>query len=138
MRLVPIWCEKSFHASSECKIAMKMSLEERREFIKKNRACMIYLKKGHIAKTCRKNPKCIICSKRHFTLMCSDLSTSTVSDKGKDISPSTSKQAVLCVSEQKKTVLLQTLKVNISNGQKVITVRALIDSGAQRSFICQD
>ncbi|KAL0841422.1 hypothetical protein ABMA28_015106 [Loxostege sticticalis] len=129
---VCIWCTKSSHSSSECNSAMKMTLEERKEFLKKNRACMLCLKKGHIAKVCRKFPRCVVCGKRHYTLMCSEISKSIDTASG---IATESKEVLSQACTNVSTVLLQTIKLKVRNGDKDITIRALLDSGAQRTFI---
>ncbi|KAL4705556.1 hypothetical protein ACJJTC_006884 [Scirpophaga incertulas] len=40
--------------------------------------------------------------------------------------------------DKPSTVLLQTVKLNLSEGMNSVTVRALLDSGAQRSFVKSD
>ncbi|XP_052747989.1 uncharacterized protein LOC128200046 [Galleria mellonella] len=133
-----IWCDRLSHTSSECASAIGKNLEERKEFLKSKNACYICLNIGHSAKRCRKYPKCVICTKRHFPLMCSDIKKSIA---GTTIaSTSQESQSVLNQSDisNNKTVLLQTLRVKICNGDENITVRVLLDSGAQQTFVTKD
>ncbi|XP_052749764.1 uncharacterized protein LOC128200416 [Galleria mellonella] len=123
-----VWCDKPTHNSSECKRPIKWDLEEKKDFLKKKNTCLICLKIGHHAKKCRKYPKCIVCEKRHYPIMCAELPK--ISKKAED--------QVLKQSIKPSTVLLQTVKLNLVYKEKTITVRALLDSGAQRSFIRSD
>lgn len=124
-----LWCGRNNHISLECRTAMKMSLEERKAYIMKEKACSICLKRGHFAKKCKGFPKCIVCSKRHTTLMCPDIS--------KTSKPTAENNEVL-LCHKTDTVLLQTLLVQLINKEKKVVVRALLDSGAQRSFLKND
>ncbi|XP_052753391.1 uncharacterized protein LOC128201200 [Galleria mellonella] len=133
-----IWCDRLSHTSSECTTAIGKNLEERKEFLKSKNACYICLNIGHSAKRCRKYPKCVICTKRHFPLMCNDIKKSIA---GTTIASTPQEsQSVLNQSDlsNNKTVLLQTLGVKICNGDENITVRVLLDSGAQQTFVTKD
>ncbi|XP_059056338.1 uncharacterized protein LOC131850179 [Achroia grisella] len=125
-----VWCAKSTHNSSECKTPIKWNLEERKDFLKKKNSCLICLITGHHAKKCRKYPKCVICEKRHYPIMCVELQKST--KKSED------EKSMLKQSTKQSTVLLQTVKLHLFHEDQVVTVRALLDSGAQRSFIRSD
>ncbi|KAJ0181795.1 hypothetical protein K1T71_002517 [Dendrolimus kikuchii] len=126
-----IWCDKT-HMSSECYAAQRMTLEERKGLLKKKRACFRCLCIGHNVFSCRKSLRCLICSRSHHPIMCPDVIKSTES-REKDEKPIIMKQVI-----KHSTVLLQTVCLKIVHNGKAIIVRALLDSGAQRSFVRSD
>lgn len=67
-----IFCDKS-HNSQDCGKTAQMSLEEKKSEVIKKRCCLVCLKIGHQAKYCRSSVRCIICSRRHYALMCPEL-----------------------------------------------------------------
>ena len=90
------------------------------------KACLSCLKVGHIAKVCKSTVKCLICQKRHVTLMCPELGTNKRAvDDAKLSSDNVERTATVhsqlnCTSE----VLLQTLRCVIRSGdrQKEVSV----------------
>ncbi|XP_059060728.1 uncharacterized protein LOC131853727 [Achroia grisella] len=132
--IICIWCDRDSHGSSECYKAARMTLKERKEFVKSKKACPICLTNNHhFMKRCKSFPKCLFCKKRHFTIMCPDIDEQ--GQKKKEICENEANN-LLC--QLKPTTLLQTVVVVIKSGNKKIPVRALIDSGAQRSYIKKD
>lgn len=152
-----IWCEKTTHRSSECIRTKNMTLEQKKEYLKSKKACMICLKIGHYANNCRSYPKCLHCTKRHTFVMCPNIRNQSAeialaTNKTPDVTPSTSccskftkqdeeipklneiNQGVYS-SHKNFTTLLHTLFVNLSYKDKVVKVRALFDSGSQKSYI---
>ncbi|GFY50269.1 hypothetical protein TNIN_495461 [Trichonephila inaurata madagascariensis] len=84
--------------------------------------------------------KCIICNKRHYAVLCSKLplrsglETESASGENSTTASSSSSNVLAnqaCTSE----VLLQTLVVVLQNGNHKSLVRALIDTGSQKSYI---
>ncbi|XP_059059373.1 uncharacterized protein LOC131852674 [Achroia grisella] len=129
-----VWCDKNSHASSECATAICKNLDKRKEYLRLKNACYICLNIGHTAKKCRKYPKCVVCMKRHFPIMCSDVNKPNMETNTAGTSQSVPNQGGI----PNKTVLLQTLKAKICNGNENITVRVLLDSGAQQTFVTKD
>ncbi|CAH2095423.1 unnamed protein product [Euphydryas editha] len=131
-----IWCDKTNHGNLECYQMPKMTLEQRREHLRKKKACCICLKIGHHAKTCKVFIQCFICKKRHSTALCPGNSTpKSVSKSDEEDSARTLTSSLSSLSNATTTTLLQTVIVHISNGNKKIPVRALFDSGSQRSYV---
>ncbi|KAL0861187.1 hypothetical protein ABMA27_009669 [Loxostege sticticalis] len=129
-----IWCDKDSHSATECHKAAKMTLQSRKEHLQNKKACNICFKTNHQTKKCKSFPKCLFCKKRHFTIMCPELANrSDVSDNNRqpEASSNLSCQTVT-------TTLLQTFVVKIVHGKKEFCIRALIDTGAQRSYIKKD
>ena len=130
-----IFC-KSTHDCQNCESARTLTLEERKEIAKKNNSCFKCLKRNHLAKFCRSSVKCGWCNKKHVLLMCPSIS-------GKDIEfKPVNKQQItennLVSSCKQPDVCLQTLRVTLYSFDKEKTVRVLIDTGSQRSYIRSD
>ena len=124
-----VFCEKN-HDSEKCLNAQKMSLEERNEKVKSKNACFICLKVGHGVKRCKGYVSCIVCHKKHSTIMCPELTKKSSEQKKKEEVVTT--QANLNCTEE---VLLQTLIVTLHSGGREKKVRVLCDPGSQHSYI---
>lgn len=120
-RYICIFCEGK-HNSYECLKAKSMPYVEKQDIVKQNRACFYCFKIGHRAFQCKASVKCKRCSGKHYDVMCCD----------SEIKKSTS-----CVVSNFGSVLLQTLVVKLSDpfGGRVKEVRALIDTGSERSYV---
>ena len=103
------------------------------------KACLSCLKIGHMAKACKSYTRCLVCQKRHVSLMCPDLDVNKkAADDVKPSSTNTEQTAVVnsqlnCTNE----VLLQTLRCTIRSGSKQKKVRVLLDPGSQKSYILE-
>lgn len=95
---------------------------------------MICLRTGHHAKICKSFIKCLICSRRHVTVMCPDINRIEKKEEQQN-----NTNTVMPSSQVNTVILLQTIIVNvIDKNFKRISVRALIDTGAQRSYITEN
>lgn len=128
------------HGSEACFKAQRMTYAQKRELLSKAGACFKCLKVGHNSKRCRGRLRCVVCSRSHVALMCSELPTNKDSvkqlDDPKQRNASTKDQTQSLANQTSSThVFLQTLKLTLigPNGSKV--VRALIDTGSQKSYI---
>lgn len=121
------FCDKSGHNTFECSKASKMSLDDKKEAIKKKGCCYICLRKGHMANKCKNFVKCIACGRRHFVILCPDVHNKSSDNR-------TSENVLIC-ARNNTTTLLQTLIVNVAYNGKYEKVRALLDSGSQRSYV---
>ncbi|XP_045541691.1 uncharacterized protein LOC106718201 isoform X2 [Papilio machaon] len=128
-----IFCDRG-HPSTECFKVANMSVEERRELLRKKKACALCLKMGHHAKQCRSFVKCFICKQRHSALLCTGRQKP---NEEKVPEPATTVQNY-SANTTSVTTLLQTVAVNICQGEESVTVRALFDSGSQRSYIKEE
>ncbi|XP_050508060.1 uncharacterized protein LOC126885522 [Diabrotica virgifera virgifera] len=127
-----IFYESNTHASQDCIKAQKMTLEQKKSIISKKRSCFSCLKQFHNFRTCKTTVKCIKCARKHFTLMCPDLHEKE--NKNRDLQKSESLENTLTTVASE--TLLQTINVRvISDNKRSMTVRALLDSGSQRSYI---
>lgn len=129
--LTCIFCEKS-HESKDCIAARSLSLQERSAKVKEKNCCLKCLRKGHRAKACKIFIRCHVCSKTHTELFCPELVKMRSGEKKAattEIVQSTVTQK-LCSKE----IALMTVEVNIK-GDSSKRVRALFDSGSQKSYI---
>ena len=131
-----IFCQISNHESQNCESARKLSLDARRETVKKERACYNCLKRGHISQKCRAKLKCDWCGKNHVLLMCNKIScnNSNSSDNlvKKDSIVRENNLAAFCETHD---VCLQTLRVKLYSQTREKIVRVIIDTGSQCSYI---
>ncbi|GBN38796.1 hypothetical protein AVEN_75281-1 [Araneus ventricosus] len=128
------------HESTNCSKAQKMFYSEKLKILKDKGCCFKCLKAGHRVGKCRCFVKCLICNKMYYAKMC------TESNQNKSANKSTSNSSEKEIKEQNKAVnlasiskspqvLLQTLKVKIKSKNCSLTVRAMYDSGSQKSYI---
>uniref|UniRef100_A0A1Y1MQW7 CCHC-type domain-containing protein n=1 Tax=Photinus pyralis TaxID=7054 RepID=A0A1Y1MQW7_PHOPY len=132
------FCEKS-HDTQDCFIAQGWSLEDRKQKLKETKRCFTCLRFGHRSKSCKYRVKCIVCSKRHYVILCPDLQKSDTTSESRKCSEgdkdlenlSTSMASRVCSGD----VILQTLRVKVLGKNTSKEVRAFIDPGAQFSYI---
>lgn len=133
-----IFCGKK-HNSAECSKAKDWTLEERQKIINEKKCCYYCLKGNHFARKCKIFVRCPICDGRHVVLMCPDLTKWRT-----DVKPQTAANEgvtvdhVLTNSELKPEVFLQTLVVKMRKGSKTIAIRAIIDTGSQKSYVLEE
>ena len=129
-----IFCDQS-HWSDECPNCS--TLQERREKLKG--FCYVCLKKGHMSKNCTRNKICAHCGKKneHHRSLCPTLFANK--------NPSSSLSSVEDVADNNPTdvastnVLMQTATATVKNtvGNCSKSVRLLLDSGSQRTYITE-
>ncbi|XP_071033036.1 uncharacterized protein [Parasteatoda tepidariorum] len=129
-----VFCEEP-HDSASCKLAMSLSLEEKKNILKKRRACFRCLIMNHRADQCYSKIVCTFCSKRHASIMCylnHDLkgNESDNSDNSNKLVESSVLTNNCCSNE----VYLQTLIVYVHGQNSKHLVRIIIDLGSQRSY----
>lgn len=133
-----LFCDK-LHMSENCGEAASMTYDYKKNAVIKKNACLICLKRGHIANSCRSKVRCIICNKRHLAVFCTKLPMRSASET-KTVNPppvinSADESNVLANQACSPEVLLQTLVVRLQNGNKMRPVRAIFDTGSQKSYI---
>ncbi|KAF6212081.1 hypothetical protein GE061_012601 [Apolygus lucorum] len=122
-----IFCDKE-HQSQDCLKAQSWPLSERKDLVTRKRACFCCLRKNHRAQDCRARVKCVVCSRKHYPILC----PGKVDQKGGQ----EEKNASLAVANNTPNpILLQTLLVKIKSRRGMVTARVLLDSGSQRSYI---
>ncbi|UYV65706.1 hypothetical protein LAZ67_3005187 [Cordylochernes scorpioides] len=131
-----VFCDGK-HLSEQCCKAMSMSLEESGKIIQKKWCCYSCLKPGHISKKCRNVVKCVICSRKHWAIVCPFSEGSKKSDGIEEKSKNTDafvdmSNRVLC-----QDFLLQTIMVKIKGKNKSKVFQAMLDSGSQSSYVLE-
>ncbi|GFQ67764.1 integrase catalytic domain-containing protein [Trichonephila clavata] len=132
-----LFCSKKTHRSSDCFTAQKMPFQERKEKVLKMKACLSCLRINCHADRCGMSVRCIVCSKKHFPILCPNLCRE---NENSFSSPSkTEINSVTSNSSSGSTdVLLQTLRIRVLGPLKTKIVRCLCDSASQRSYINRD
>ena len=140
--------------------------EARKKILKKSGRCFVCLKRGHISKECRSKYKCSKCGNRHHVSICSktpvsdtttdmtstsstskthvNLTTTSSQAKASNLNPdATIFQVPTTVSmyiDSNKTILLQTARTcicNVNMPEYSMEIRAVLDTGSQRSYITE-
>ena len=142
------------HAAAQCSFIK--SLARRKGILKRDRRCFVCLKQHHMARNCQFTLKCTKCSRRHHVSICDD--TLALAGKGKSSGTAT-KSVKRCASPAKDpsteagtsaavgtagnvgAVLLQTANATVcfpADPTRTTTVKVVIDTGSQRSFVAYD
>ncbi|XP_050309972.1 uncharacterized protein LOC126745954 [Anthonomus grandis grandis] len=132
-----VFCNNNSHDSEKCFRAQKLSYKQKRQTLSDLGACFRCLKVGHISRKCRAKIRCIICSRSHVEIMCPGIlekrpQNSEISDNSHI--PSAGANQTLANSTNTR-VFLQTLCIKLDGPRGSKTVRALIDTGSQKSYI---
>ena len=134
---------KGNHRALECHVMT--NIEGRKRILKKQGRCFICLRRaGHLARNCDSNIQCLGCQGRHHLAVCdgrgvrdSDNSDSAVDGASNHPKSATSTMHV----SSSMHVFLQTGQVALSKpgleGIQKLNIRAIFDTGAQRSYVSQ-
>ncbi|UYV83697.1 hypothetical protein LAZ67_23002119, partial [Cordylochernes scorpioides] len=118
-----IFCNKD-HKNTECLAARRISIKERKERIKNAKCCFSCLQPGHISSNCRRRiTECIRCKKKHLDILC------PLNAPGRESADEDKEQVEDC------DVSPTTLKIKVEGATSAKVVRALLDTGSQRSYI---
>ncbi|CAI6373892.1 unnamed protein product [Macrosiphum euphorbiae] len=124
------------HLLVHCSQFKKNSPKERHQIIKDLNRCFLCFSE-HLASQCKSTKSCVQCGKRHHSLL-------HLSDTDRPIDePEATTSAHVTVAAAKvkhchASILLSTALVKVQNENgEVITVRALLDSASQSSFITE-
>lgn len=137
------FCKESHHIRSCTKFAAK-SIDERTTFVRENKLCYNCFGLGHSSRICRAS-RCQQCSRRHHTLLHRTESSIMSTQQATTTSTEQNSKTINThhqFAEEKpstSTVLLATARVLVyaSDGTQH-TVRALLDTGSQASFVTED
>ncbi|KAK9703280.1 Protein of unknown function (DUF1759) [Popillia japonica] len=124
-------CQKD-HYIQNCTEFLKLSTNDKHAKVMSLRLCLNCLRPGHVTKVCR-GETCKKCNLKHHTLLHNDQQKIE-----KQNVASTSSVVVLssCVSDSYSYVLLSTVLVQVRDHvKKWHTIRALLDSGSQSSYV---
>ena len=121
-RGIKCWLCKNEHRLMNCKQFLSKSFTEKKDFINKKRLCFNCLAKGHVLKECQSNFFCRIesCKKKHHTLLHEETQV--------NINVSSAKHNL-------SVTYLQVLQIYVSNGDVLMKVNALLDSGSDSSLV---
>lgn len=134
-------CTK-LHSIRKCQLFLNMSSNERFNTAKTHRLCVNCLGHGHSAVACPSKYKCQTCNKPHHTLLHfgspSPTSQQTHMTTTGHNEASTSTVSLLVKGQPTKVILLSTTLLEVrSHDGSHHTLRAILDSGAQASFITE-
>ena len=135
------------HLPEEC--GKVISVESRRESLRKGGRCFVCLRRGHRIRECRASVRCSHCNGRHHRSLC-HRRNDTSSEGSSSIAPNNTVSnsdphapvflagTSVNLSNIDKPVLLQTALAKLFNPgdpQCHLVVRVLFDTGSQRSYI---
>ncbi|UYV64964.1 hypothetical protein LAZ67_3002576 [Cordylochernes scorpioides] len=131
------------HKNTECLAARRMSIKERIDRIKNAKCCFSCLQPGHISFICRRRiTECIRCKKKHLDILCplnapgresADEDKEQVEDC--DVSSTVENGVSFSGLSASSLILQQTLMIKVEGATSAKVVRALLDTGSQRSYI---
>nr|CAI5846008.1 unnamed protein product [Callosobruchus analis] len=119
------------HFIHACSEFLKIPLADRGNAVKSKRLCLNCLKTGHFSKVCRRST-CKKCHAKHDTLLHIDKTSKERNEDGKNNEVS----SVNTANTEASDVLLSTACIDVFdiNGNEH-TIRILLDSGSQSSFV---
>lgn len=134
---------KGNHRASECHV--KTNIEERKDILKKQGRCYTCLWcAGHLVRNCDSNIQCLGCQGRHHLAVCDGrrVRGSNNSDSAVDGASNQHESATSAVHVSSSMhVFLLTAQVVLSKpgleGAQKLNIRAICDTGAQRSCVSQ-
>ena len=138
-----LFCEGN-HQASDCTYVTK--IDDRKAHLRKQGRCFVCLRRGdHIARDCKTKIECSECNGRHHKAVCAKLCKSLEKprDKGegkekKEGDKEANTDAAMHVTMGTQ-VFLQTAQVTVTGPElgssDGLKVRALFDTGAQRSYV---
>jgi len=141
---------KERHALRSCFKFKAYPAEQRRDQVRKKKACFNCLGQGHTVSNCPSTNRCRHCQEKHHSLLhlegseTPSLPTATPTSNENSSTPEragvpgeSAKVAALS-SSTSGTVLLATATVSlIGDSGRAMTVRALLDSGSEASFVSE-
>ncbi|GFT68946.1 histone H3.3 [Nephila pilipes] len=98
------------HNSQDCFKAQRMSFAEKQDVLKKKKACFFCLKVGYVSRRCKSTVKCMICQKKHWTILCPEKANNTRLNTEDDTSIEGN---VVLATQSEPEILLKTLLVLI-------------------------
>lgn len=132
---------KETHMLAQC----RKFRSQRRNFINNNRLCFNCIKPGHATAQCPSPYRCMKCQNKHHTLLhftsnkganSPDVPTATVSESAP--APPAQANVTALQNTTRGKILIATARVVLENeNEQRITVRALLDSGADATFITE-
>ncbi|UYV65520.1 hypothetical protein LAZ67_3004584, partial [Cordylochernes scorpioides] len=133
------FCERTNHASHQCRSIMKLSPGERNDKIRSAHLCFKCLRKGHTQSQCREQLECKNCGRNHLEVLCEGNSSNRLTKPGRENLKENATEPIASLSSQACTgqVLLMTTVALLRGPNASRRVRVLLDSGSQFSYIKQ-
>ena len=153
------YCQQQ-HAAEAC--ATVKGIEDRKQILRKSGRCFVCLRRGHISRECRSRSRCHKCSARHHVSVCTQVPTNegsvalpvTTPAPGTGLTPNSDAESLSRTALNpeapsfqvptstlyigtSKNAFLQTAQVVLYNLEKpcsTLKVRAVLDTGSQRSY----
>ena len=122
---------KTDHQLDGCSKFKLEILVTRMAFIKENRLCFRYLKKGHASKDCRGRLTCSSCNKKHPTCLHKDKGTQAKKEKRKVCHTT-------CVPESTSYALQGVSDTNTSRPDKEVLVYAMLDNQSDATLVLNE
>ncbi|GBM70127.1 hypothetical protein AVEN_151586-1 [Araneus ventricosus] len=122
------------HSSADSFSAQISSLADRLNILKEKNCCFACLNVGYSIRKCRIFLKCVVCGKKHVLLMCEAVESRKQESKKAEEKEAANEVNMSNISLGTKA-FLQTLKVKMISDKKEVSVRIILDSGYQRSYI---
>ena len=139
---------RTTHFIAACSQFAQLSPDKQLQIVRRNNLCYTCLRKN-CNRRCFRN-KCDVCQRRHHTILHCSLAQPTNADNvsaqpvDQTSTTSSSKYSTykcvlkaLNLTSANSQSILATAILEVSNGQLVRRVRALLDSGSQRNFLCR-
>ncbi|KAK3086822.1 hypothetical protein FSP39_023974 [Pinctada imbricata] len=146
-----IYCDGSGHFISDCKGFLRISLQDRYNFLRNKGLCYGCPKKGHLTKKCRGRHKCSICGRRHPTALHDPTRvpvtasaetgdshpTDTKSDASLSHNPDVTATTDMRAGETTCAMAIIPVRVKLKDRNHSVATYAFFDSGSSVSF-CTD
>lgn len=147
-------CGNGTHTLSKCTLFLNKQPNDRFDFVKSKKICINCLHFGHELKTCKSTFSCRTCNNKHHTLLhfnnnnnCSKshaISLVPTTRQSESLVPSTQVEYVhttvapsITALTTNHCIMLSTALVDVGVGKSKSTIRCLIDTGSQASFIAE-
>ena len=140
-------CESNTHPLAECRRLLRLSYNDRRDFVRKLGICFGCFQTGHQVADCSNRLICNLCSGNHPTCFhknskptlelnfsnVSDSNCLEVTDTSKPVSSVSSRSLTKC--SDTVTSMIVPVVINCKDTQNKVTVYALLDTQSDTSFV---
>ena len=131
-KLQCVYCDEEHFSSSCGKIT---TVKDRKDILLKSGRCFNCLRTRHKSRDCESSRNCRYCNKRHHQSICDHSPVFQKPSDNTDKTTSTTTSASSKASKSKKVILLQTARAVAINGNERVSIRILLDSGSQLSYV---
>lgn len=123
------------HRVHECPVFKSKTLQDRLSFVEQHKLCPNCLRGGHNVKRCHLSACCRTCKQRHNSM----LHQPSLDSNEPNVAAILSSEAISMPATSVSEVLLCTALVDVVNPDSgvTMTIRALLDSGSQSSFVTE-